>query len=153
MTGAGGSIGSELCRQILELGAKTLLLVEQSEFALYTIHQELCSRRTSTQIVPLLADACDQSQLERNCRSFNVQVLLHAAAYKHVPLVEANVCSAISNNINSTRSALGAAFSCGLERFTLISTDKAVRPTNVMGASKCICEMLVKMWLLKCHKG
>ena len=144
VTGAGGSIGSELCRQILELGSKTLLLVEQSEFALYTIYQELCSRTSNTQIIPLLADVCDQAQLERNCRLFNVQVLLHAAAYKHVPLVEANVCSAISNNVNTTRSALAAAFVCGLERFTLISTDKAVRPTNVMGASKRICEMLVQ---------
>ena len=144
ITGAGGSIGSELCRQALKLGAKTLVLVERSEFALYAIHQELALAKACTQLVPVLADAADQSNLEYCCRQHSVDVLVHAAAYKHVPLVEANVCSALLNNIASTQAALGAARACHLHRFTLISTDKAVRPTNVMGASKRICELLVQ---------
>ena len=144
ITGAGGSIGSELCRQALKCGAKTLVLLERSEFALYAIHQELASLNASTELVPVLADAADQSNLEHCCRQHSVEVLVHAAAYKHVPLVEANVCAALVNNIASTQAALGAARACQLQRFTLISTDKAVRPTNVMGASKRICELLVQ---------
>ena len=144
ITGAGGSIGSELCRQALKLGAKTLVLVERSEFALYAIHQELATFNAITELVPILADAADQANLEHCCRQHSVEVLVHAAAYKHVPLVEANVCAALVNNIASTEAALGAARACQLQRFTLISTDKAVRPTNVMGASKRICELLVQ---------
>ena len=144
ITGAGGSIGSELCRQVLKCGAKTLVLLERSEFSLYAIHQELASFNAITELVPVLADAADQSNLEHSCRQYSVEVLIHAAAYKHVPLVEANVCSALVNNIASTQAALGAARACQLQRFTLISTDKAVRPTNVMGASKRICELLVQ---------
>tara|TARA_B100002051_G_scaffold158452_1_gene149844 strand:- start:266 stop:2272 length:2007 start_codon:yes stop_codon:yes gene_type:complete len=144
ITGAGGSIGSELCRQALKCGAKTLVLLERSEFALYAIHQELASLNAKTELVPVLADAADQPNLEHCCRQHSVEVLVHAAAYKHVPLVEANVCSALVNNIASTQAALRAARACMLQRFTLISTDKAVRPTNVMGASKRICELLVQ---------
>ena len=144
ITGAGGSIGSELCRQALKCGAKALVLLERSEFALYAIHQELASLNATTELVPVLADAADQSNLEHCCRQHSVEVMVHAAAYKHVPLVEANVCAALVNNIASTQAALGAARACQLQRFTLISTDKAVRPTNVMGASKRICELLVQ---------
>ena len=144
VTGAGGSIGSELCRQVLALGARTLVLVERSEFALYSIHQELSRSSSPTLLVPVLADAADQAHLEELCCQHRVQLLLHAAAYKHVPLVEANVCSAVANNLRCTAAALAAARSSGVENFTLISTDKAVRPTNVMGASKRACELLVQ---------
>lgn len=142
ITGAGGSIGSELCRQVLGLGCRRLLLLDRSEYALYTIHQEL--KAAADRLVPVLADAADQPHLEALCRHHGVQVLLHAAAYKHVPLVEANVCAALANNLRSTSAALGASRACGLESFTLISTDKAVRPTNAMGASKRVCELLVQ---------
>lgn len=153
ITGAGGSIGSELCRQVLCFGAQKLLLLDRSEYALYTIHQELIeivNNTTNNQasnnqiLVPVLADAADQTLLESLCLNHSVDGLIHAAAYKHVPLVEANACAALANNIGSTVAALGAARSCGIERFTLISTDKAVRPTNAMGASKRVCEMLVQ---------
>ena len=158
ITGAGGSIGSELCRQVLALGAHKLLLLDRSEYALYTIHQELIqlintsvntnpsnTQASNTQLLlPVLADAADQTILENLCRNHGVLGLIHAAAYKHVPLVEANVCAALANNLGSTTAALAAARNCGIERFTLISTDKAVRPTNAMGASKRACEMLVQ---------
>jgi FlaA1/EpsC-like NDP-sugar epimerase len=94
--------------------------------------------------VPVLADVADRPRMEMLLRRHGITVLLHAAAYKHVPLVEANVCAGLANNIFGTRSALDAAIACGLKRFTLISTDKAVRPTNVMGASKRVCELLVQ---------
>lgn len=158
ITGAGGSIGSELCRQVLALDANKLLLLDRSEYALYTIHQELIqlintsvnthasnTQASNTQLLlPVLADAADQTILENLCRNHGVDGLIHAAAYKHVPLVEANVCAALANILGSTTAALAAARNCGLERFTLISTDKAVRPTNAMGASKRACEMLVQ---------
>ena len=146
ITGAGGSIGSELCRQVLSSGAKLLLMLDRSEYALYSIHQELNKvyHAEKERILPVLADAANQIQLEILCKRHGVQLFIHAAAYKHVPLVEANVCAALANNLNCTSSALAAATNCGVERFTLISTDKAVRPTNVMGASKRVCEQLVQ---------
>ncbi|WP_413295520.1 polysaccharide biosynthesis protein [Synechococcus sp. MIT S9452] len=144
ITGAGGSIGSELSRQVVSLGANTLVLVDHSEFALYKISQELSLLNCSTHIVSSLCDVKDQANLELLCQKYTVNVLLHAAAYKHVPLVESNICSAVENNINATISALQAARNCNLSHFTLISTDKAVRPTNVMGASKRVCELLVQ---------
>lgn len=146
ITGAGGSIGSELCRQVLRSGAKLLLMLDRSEYALYSIHQELNNlyHEEKERILPVLTDASNQIQLESLCRRHGVQLFIHAAAYKHVPLVEANVCAALANNLNCTSAALAAATNCGVERFTLISTDKAVRPTNVMGASKRVCEQLVQ---------
>ena len=146
ITGAGGSIGSELCRQVLSSGAKLLLMLDRSEYALYSIHQELNKvyHAEKERILPVLADAANQIQLEILCKRHGVQLFIHAAAYKHVPLVEANVCAALANNLNCTSAALAAATNCGVERFTLISTDKAVRPTNVMGASKRVCEQLVQ---------
>lgn len=146
ITGAGGSIGSELCRQVLSSGAKLLLMLDRSEYALYSIHQELNKlyHAEKERILPVLADAANQIQLEIVCKRHGVQLFIHAAAYKHVPLVEANVCAALANNLNCTSAALAAATNCGVERFTLISTDKAVRPTNVMGASKRVCEQLVQ---------
>ena len=146
VTGAGGSIGSALCRRVLSQGPKALVLLERNEFALYAIHQELQAKALAegVELAPVLADVADQPRLEMLLRRHGITVLLHAAAYKHVPLVEANVCAGLANNIFGTRSALDAAMSCGLKRFTLISTDKAVRPANVMGASKRVCELLVQ---------
>jgi len=131
---------------VLSQGPKSLVLLERNEFALYAIHQELRSKAWAegVELLPVLADVADRPRMEMLLRRHGITVLLHAAAYKHVPLVEANVCSGLSNNIFGTRSALDAAIACGLKRFTLISTDKAVRPTNVMGASKRVCELLVQ---------
>ncbi len=149
VTGAGGSIGSELCRQILRQGPAKLVLLERNEFALYSIDQNLRQLAEGQHLlvsapVPLLADVGDQLRLRSLLQEHGVQVLFHAAAYKHVPLVELNVCAGIANNLLGTRAALEAAMACGLERFVLISTDKAVRPTNAMGASKRACELLVQ---------
>ena len=146
VTGAGGSIGSALCRRVLSQGPKALVLLERNEFALYAIHQELQAKAVAegVELVAVLADVADRSRMEMLLRRHGITVLLHAAAYKHVPLVEANVCAGLANNIFGTRSVLDAAIACGLKRFTLISTDKAVRPTNVMGASKRVCELLVQ---------
>jgi FlaA1/EpsC-like NDP-sugar epimerase len=150
VTGAGGSIGSELCRQVLELGASKLLLLEQNEFALYSIDSELRSKNKIIQIYPILADASNSKPLTALCIKHNVQTLFHAAAYKHVPMVESNICAGVSNNIRSTRSVIDAVLSAGVERLTLISTDKAVRPTNAMGASKRICEMMIQSAASSC---
>ena len=148
VTGAGGSIGSELCRQVVALGARILVLHERSEFALYSIERELHDlTRFGDQPVQLravLGDAADVSQLEALCHAHDIQTIFHAAAYKHVPMVEANLCAGVANNIHATRAVVQAACSSGVERVTLISTDKAVRPTNVMGASKRICELLIQ---------
>ncbi|MEI6828808.1 MAG: nucleoside-diphosphate sugar epimerase/dehydratase [Synechococcaceae cyanobacterium ELA445] len=148
VTGAGGSIGSELCRQILLLGPTRLVLLERNEFALYSIAQQLDTLASGSgrqvPVVSALADVGDRRRLEVLLKQHGVEVLFHAAAYKHVPMVEANVCAGLANNLLGTRSALEAAIACGLERFTLISTDKAVRPTNAMGASKRACELLVQ---------
>ena len=150
VTGAGGSIGSELCRQVLELGASKLLLLEQNEFALYSIDSELRSKNKTIPIYPILADASNSKPLTALCIKHNVQTLFHAAAYKHVPMVESNICAGVSNNIRSTRSVIAAVLSAGVERLTLISTDKAVRPTNAMGASKRICEMMIQSAASSC---
>lgn len=152
VTGAGGSIGSELCRQILRHGPTRLVLFERNEFALYSIEQELHHLAAAQQdpdldkttLVPVLGDVADQPRLRGLLERYAIQVLFHAAAYKHVPLIESNVCAAVANNLLGTRSALEAAIACRVERFILISTDKAVRPTNAMGASKRACELLVQ---------
>jgi len=149
VTGAGGSIGSELCRQIYRQDPRSLVLLERSELALYNLENELRSLRQLDTSPPLcfvsvLGDVCDSRRLATLCHDHGVQVMFHAAAYKHVPLVEANPCVGVANNVRGTSAALKVAFSCGLERFVLISTDKAVRPTNVMGASKRVCELLVQ---------
>jgi len=139
VTGAGGSIGSELCRQILALGARKLLLLDLNEYVLYTIDKELSSQKSSSEIRPILGDASDANRLTLICREHRVQTIFHAAAYKHVPLVEANLCAGIANNLRATKSVIQAAIEADIERLTLISTDKAVRPTNAMGASKRVC--------------
>jgi FlaA1/EpsC-like NDP-sugar epimerase len=144
VTGAGGSIGSELCREALRAGARRLVLVERSEAALYLIQQRIVDDGDGDRTLAVLLDACDARALTELCRRQRVEVLVHAAAYKHVPLVEGNPCSGLSNNIRCTQAALAAARAAALQRFVLVSSDKAVRPTNVMGASKRICEQLVQ---------
>ncbi len=146
VTGAGGSIGSELCRQILSVSPASLLLVEQSEFALYTIHDELAPRadEASVQLVPLIASVRDAARMEEIMRAWRPDTVYHAAAYKHVPLVEHNPAEGIRNNVFGTLVAAEAAKAAGVADFVLISTDKAVRPTNVMGATKRLAELVLQ---------
>jgi len=140
VTGAGGSIGSELCRQIIKNQPKMLVLYELTEFALYNIDKEL-RQTASCDIVPILGTVQDQQKLERIIEQYHVQTVYHAAAYKHVPLVECNPIAGLKNNAIGTANSLNAAVKKGVETFVLISTDKAVRPTNVMGASKRMAEL------------
>ncbi len=146
VTGAGGSIGSELCRQILAVGPAKLLLIEQSEFALYAIHQELEARLGDDKavLVPLLASVQDGDRIREIMSTWHPETVYHAAAYKHVPLVEHNPAEGIKNNVLGTLSTAKAAAENGVSDFVLISTDKAVRPTNIMGASKRLAEMLLQ---------
>ena len=145
VTGAGGSIGSEICRQAINLGVKKLILYEMSELALYKIEQELIStHNTNIEVFPILGSVMNLIRLEKACKKFNVETIFHAAAYKHVPLVEYNLEEGVSNNVMGTLNTAIAARNCNVENFVLISTDKAVRPTNIMGASKRLAEMVVQ---------
>lgn len=146
VTGAGGSIGSELCRQILMIGPSKLLLIEQSEFALYSIHQELEERLAGRVIalLPLLASVQDNERMHEIMSTWHPDTVYHAAAYKHVPLVEHNPAEGIKNNVLGTLRTAQAAVVNGVSDFVLISTDKAVRPTNIMGASKRLAEMALQ---------
>jgi FlaA1/EpsC-like NDP-sugar epimerase len=144
VTGAGGSIGSEICRQVIQLGAKKLLLMDRNEYGLYSIDKELRSFNSQVPLMPVLGDAGDSNRMLHLLRTHAVNTVFHAAAYKHVPLVEANLCAGVSNNLRSTQAVINAAIATPVERLTLISTDKAVRPTNAMGASKRVCELLVQ---------
>lgn len=145
VTGAGGSIGSELCRQILLLKPKTLILYELNEFALYTIHKELSDLNvTSVKVLPILGSVNNTKRLSKVFRKFDTQTVYHAAAYKHVPMVEFNNSEGVSNNIFGTLNIAKSAIDEGVETFVLISTDKAVRPTNTMGATKRFAEMILQ---------
>lgn len=148
VTGAGGSIGSELCRQIGQLGACELLLVDHSEFALYNIHEELqhLARQgvISCRLTPLLASVNNLQRMSDLCRIHSPGSIYHAAAYKHVPMVEANAGEGIANNVFGTLNMVRAALEHNVAHFVLVSTDKAVRPTNVMGASKRIAELVLQ---------
>ncbi|ANM13142.1 polysaccharide biosynthesis CapD-like protein (plasmid) [Rhizobium sp. N541] len=149
VTGAGGSIGGELCRQILRNAPSSLILLDQNEFALYNIDAELRKlaelyEHENLQIVPILCSVRDQDRMEHIIQSWRPQTLYHAAAYKHVPLVEHNAVEGIKNNVMGTLVAARAAHKYGVSNFVLISTDKAVRPTNVMGASKRLAEMVLQ---------
>ena len=152
VTGAGGSIGSELCRQVLKTQPRRLLLVEMSEFALYQIHLEIQSalelREVSLgedlEVVPLLASVCDEVRMHEIMDTWKPHTVYHAAAYKHVPLVEHNPAEGVRNNVWGTKVCAEAAIRNGVQNFVLISTDKAVRPTNVMGASKRLAEMVLQ---------
>lgn len=146
VTGAGGSIGSELCRQILSQRPARLVLLDLSEFGLYGIDEELrglaAAESPETVIVPLLGSVLDRPRLEGALRQFAVDTIFHAAAYKHVPLVERNPVEGVRNNVFGTLALAEAARAVGVKAFVLVSTDKAVRPTNIMGASKRIAELI-----------
>lgn len=147
VTGAGGSIGSELCRQILAGSPATLLLIDSSEFALYAIHRELEARLSPGEgchIVPLLGSVTDHARMYEIIAAWRPATLYHAAAYKHVPLVEQNPVEGARNNVLGTLVMARLAEELGIERFVLVSTDKAVRPTNVMGATKRLAELTLQ---------
>jgi len=144
VTGAGGSIGSELVRQIINYQPKSLLLVERAEFFLFNIERELAADLSGVSYVPLLADVGDEPRMREIFEKFKPNVIFHAAAHKHVPLMESNSGEAIKNNIFATRTLGTLAGECGVDDFVLISTDKAVNPTSVMGASKRIAEIVVQ---------
>ncbi|MEE4381293.1 MAG: nucleoside-diphosphate sugar epimerase/dehydratase [Pseudomonadales bacterium] len=148
VTGAGGSIGGELCRQILARGPSRLVLFEQSELALYSVERSLralaAGRGVDVELVPILGSVLDQARLERVMRSCRVDTVYHAAAYKHVPIVEANAAEGVTNNVFGTLAAVRASIEAGVRSFVLISTDKAVNPTNVMGASKRVAELVLQ---------
>ncbi|MFJ3076107.1 MULTISPECIES: nucleoside-diphosphate sugar epimerase/dehydratase [Pseudomonas] len=148
VTGAGGSIGSELCRQILGQAPRTLLLFEHSEFNLYSILSELEQRiareSLATQLIPILGSVRNQRQLLDIMKAWHVDTVYHAAAYKHVPMVEHNIAEGVLNNVIGTLHTAQAAVQAGVSNFVLISTDKAVRPTNVMGSTKRLAEMTLQ---------
>ncbi|HET8849530.1 MAG TPA: nucleoside-diphosphate sugar epimerase/dehydratase [Marinobacter sp.] len=148
VTGAGGSIGSELCRQIIRHKPRALILFEQSEFSLYKIERELAAisqiEGLNVQLHPILGSVVHRRRCETVMKAFQVETVYHAAAYKHVPLVEHNVIEGVQNNVFGTFHVAEAAIAAGVHRFVLISTDKAVRPTNVMGASKRLAELVLQ---------
>lgn len=152
VTGAAGSIGSELCRQILQENPSRLVLVEHSEYGLYSIHQELqqlcihmeARQGTAPELIPLLANVRDYRRMMDICTAYRPQTVYHAAAYKHVPLVEHNPAEGVANNVFGTLNVARAAIESGASHFVLVSTDKAVRPTNIMGASKRLAEMVLQ---------
>jgi FlaA1/EpsC-like NDP-sugar epimerase len=148
VTGAGGSIGSELCRQILAVGPSILVLVDHSEFALYAIHRELEAKsrqlECKTEIVPFLASVQDKTRMRELFKRWTPTTIYHAAAYKHVPMIEQNILEGVRNNVFGTYCLVQLAMQFGICDFVLISTDKAVRPTNVMGASKRLAELILQ---------
>ncbi len=148
VTGAGGSIGSELCRQIIASRPAVLLMFEHCEFNLYSIHLELERRigreALSTRLVPILGSIRNEDRLLEVMRTWEVDTIYHAAAYKHVPMVEHNVAEGVLNNVIGTLNTAQAAVQAGVENFVLISTDKAVRPTNVMGSTKRVAELILQ---------
>lgn len=149
VTGAGGSIGSKLCWQIASLKPTKIILFERSELALYQIEKKLLhflggGQQSSVDVVPVLGSVVNQKRVERVCRTFGVNTIYHAAAYKHVPMVEKNISEGIENNIFGTYHCAKAAINSAVETFVLISTDKAVRPTNTMGATKRFAELILQ---------
>lgn len=146
VSGAGGSVGSELCRQLLLIRPRRIVLFEVSEIALYTIERELrdLAEGTQVEIVPVLGSVTDSRMARMVMADHQIEAVFHAAAYKHVPLVEANPIAGLANNVLGTRTLADAAHEAGVARFILISTDKAVRPTNIMGASKRLAELVIQ---------
>jgi FlaA1/EpsC-like NDP-sugar epimerase len=144
VTGAGGSIGSELCRQIIRFGPRKLVLFDAGEANLYSIEMELVHQRGFTSYEPVLGQVQDEALVETVFRTHRPQVVFHAAAFKHVPMLELNPWQAVTNNIVGSRTVMEASVRHGVERFVLVSTDKAVRPTNVMGASKRVAELMMQ---------
>lgn len=151
VVGAGGSIGSDICKKLIELKAKKIVMLDQNEEALYTVDlelrlaiKELASDLFRPTILPILGNACETQLLESLIKNEEIDTIYHAAAYKHVPLLEGNACSGVANNMRATRSIVNAAIKGKVRWMSLISSDKAVRPTNVMGASKRVCELIVQ---------
>jgi FlaA1/EpsC-like NDP-sugar epimerase len=144
VTGAGGSIGSELSRQVSALAIRKIVLFDQDENSIFEISGELTARNSSAEIVPVVGDICNRERLRAVFNRYRPDVVLHAAAYKHVPVMEANCSEAVLNNVFGTREVVDAAIEYGAERFLMISTDKAVHPTCVMGATKRVAELLVQ---------
>jgi FlaA1/EpsC-like NDP-sugar epimerase len=146
VTGAGGSIGSELCRKIISRNPKSLIMIDNSEYALYKINEELkiiiANANLNINLFPILGSVQDYPKMKSVISKYSVETLFHSAAYKHVPLVETNVSEGVKNNVFGTFSVAQAAADCGVKIFTLVSTDKAVRPTNIMGASKRMAEFI-----------
>lgn len=157
VTGAGGSIGSELCRQVLLRRPQTLVLFEQSEYALYRIESELRAIARAecldVKIVALLGSVTHERRLITTMQAFGIQTIYHAAAYKHVPIVEENVLEGVQNNIIGTWLTARAAMQCGVKSFVLVSTDKAVRPTNVMGATKRFAELVLQAFAAQANSN
>jgi FlaA1/EpsC-like NDP-sugar epimerase len=149
VTGAGGSIGSELCRQLARLGVAQLILVEQAESALYDIERELVDERDFTAAIPVLADCGDRSKMRLVLERYRPRVVFHAAAYKHVPMLESNPLQAVTNNVLATRNLAEVAIEQDVERFVLISTDKAANPKNLLGQSKAVGEWIVEAFALR----
>jgi FlaA1/EpsC-like NDP-sugar epimerase len=148
VTGAGGSIGSELCRQLARLGVARLVLVDKGESALFEIERELVGERDFPAAIPVLANSGDRAKMRQVFERYQPQVLFHAAAYKHVGMLEANPLQAVANNVLATRALAEVAVEFGAERFVLISTDKAADPKNIMGQSKAVCEWIVESFAL-----
>jgi FlaA1/EpsC-like NDP-sugar epimerase len=144
VTGAGGSIGSELCRQLCRFKPSALLLVERAENALFEIHRDLAARHPGTPTVPCIADISDRRRMDQLFERHGPSMVLHAAAHKHVPMMELNPAEAVKNNVQGTRTLADLASAHGVERFVMISTDKAVNPTSVMGASKRLAEIYIQ---------
>lgn len=143
VTGAGGSIGSELCRQVGMAGPESLVMLDRYENGLFEIHRELERKVGNNVLLPVIADITDASRISQIFGRTRPQVVFHAAAHKHVPLMEANPCEAVKNNIRGTRIAAEAAIAHGVDRFVLISTDKAVNPASIMGCTKKVAELLI----------
>ncbi|MBZ7959227.1 UDP-N-acetylglucosamine 4,6-dehydratase (configuration-retaining) [Campylobacter molothri] len=139
VSGAGGTIGSELCKQCIKFGAKHLIMLDHSEFNLYKINEEL--QNFKEKITPLMMSILDHDSLDKALKAYQPELILHAAAYKHVPLCEQNPYAAVINNIVGTKILIDSAKTNGVKKFVMISTDKAVRPTNVMGCTKRVCEL------------
>lgn len=144
VTGAGGSIGSELCRQIAQNGPQAIVLFERNEYALYKIEQDLLKLYPRIRLYPVLGDVLSSESILTVIQEYKISTVYHAAAYKHVPLVESNIIAGITNNVFGTLSTVKASIEAGVEHFVLVSTDKAVRPTNVMGASKRLSELILQ---------
>jgi FlaA1/EpsC-like NDP-sugar epimerase len=149
VTGAGGSIGSELCRQLSRLGVARLVVVDKGESALFEIERELVDERDFPAVTAVLADCGDRTKMAQVYGRHRPQVVFHAAAYKHVGMLEANPVQAVKNNVLGTRSLVETASEHGVERFVLISTDKAANPKNVMGQSKAVCEWIIESYALR----
>jgi len=149
ITGGGGSIGSELCRQVVNLGAAKLVLVEQAESSLYEMERELVDQRDFTAVIPILADCGDAAKMRQVFETYPPDVVFHAAAYKHVPMLETNPLQAVINNVLATRVVVQVAVDFGVESFVFISTDKAANPKNLLGQSKAVCEWIVESFAVR----